>query len=125
MTPLLCLATAIFFEARSEPIDGQYAVGEVILNRVEDTRYPDTVCKVVFEKQQFSFTHDGASDTMHEGEAKDLAISVASDLLCGETTGLTSTHYHATYVKPFWRKHFTLDGQIGNHIFYTNETKYR
>ena len=54
-----CLAIAMYYEARNQPIDGQLAVAQVIMNRVESPRYPDTVCEVVWQPKQFSFTHDG------------------------------------------------------------------
>jgi spore germination cell wall hydrolase CwlJ-like protein len=62
MIGLECLAVAVFFESRSQPIEGQYAVAEVVMNRVESDRWPNTICDVVFQDKQFSFTHDGASD---------------------------------------------------------------
>jgi len=131
MTPLLCLATAIFFEARNESFDAQRFVAEVVINRVQDERYPDTVCEVVFEDKQFSFTHDGKSDDMTDystffdaamqAQAKEIAGEV---LERGETT-ITSTHYHTASVDPYWNDVYTLDGQYGYHIFYTNETPWR
>jgi len=128
MDPLTCLAVAIFFEARGEPVDGQKAVTEVILNRVEDKRYPDSVCEVVFEPYAFSFTHDGKPDSLPEkdplGEAQ-TALTVAQEALDGVTLGITSTHYHTVSVDPSWNKHFDLDGTIGDHIFYTNNTPYK
>lgn len=139
MTSLMCLAVAVFFEARGEPTTGQYAVAEVIMNRVEDDRYPDTVCGVVFEDSQFSFTHDGKPDRLprvatrasNSSKAAVLAYAaqkaktVASDVLDGYRIGITSTHYHTVSVDPFWAEHFELDGMIGNHLFYTNTTQYR
>jgi spore germination cell wall hydrolase CwlJ-like protein len=129
ITPtLLCLATAVFFEARDQTLDGMYAVADVVMNRVEHEKFPDTVCGVVFDSRAFSFTHDGASDHMedyssfHDTHARVIAISVAEDILNGITlVGTTATHYHATYVHPFWADHsdFIRDGQIGVHIFYT------
>lgn len=125
MTPDICLAAAIFFEAGVEPTEGKYAVGQVVLNRVEDHRYPDTVCGVVYEANAFSFTHDGKSDKIPKGINAESSKEVASDLLSNVTYPITSTHYHANYVDPYWNKHFTKDITIGNHIFYTNKTKYK
>lgn len=127
MTSLMCLAVAVFFEARGEPTTGQYAVAEVIMNRVEDDRYPDTVCAVVFEDSQFSFTHDGKPDSLPRvaTRASKRAKRVASEVLEGYRIGITSTHYHTVSVDPFWAEHFELDGMIGNHLFYTNTTQYR
>lgn len=125
MTPLMCLAVAVYFEARGEPLQGQYAVAEVVMNRVADDRYPDTVCGVVFERKAFSFTHDGKPDRLPKNEAGDKALEVATNVMAGLKMGITSTHYHATHVKPYWTSHFELDGKVGDHIFYTNTTRYK
>lgn len=127
MTPAMCLAIAIYFEARGEPLQGQYAVGQVVLNRVEDDRYPDTICDVVFEDRQFSFTHDGRPDRLPvvPTRASRKARRVADDLLNEVTYPSTSTHYHTTSVDPFWNSEYDLDERVGNHIFYTNNTAHR
>lgn len=125
MTDIMCLAIAIYFEARGEPYMGQRAVANVVINRVEDHRYPDTVCGVVFEKKAFSFTHDGKSDKMKNKKAKVKAMELSKLTLEGDLLGITSTHYHATYVSPFWAKHYKFDGKIGVHVFYTNDTKFK
>tara|TARA_R110002167_G_scaffold18630_3_gene69536 strand:- start:1083 stop:1478 length:396 start_codon:yes stop_codon:yes gene_type:complete len=126
MTPLFCLAAAIFFESRDQPLSGQQAVAEVVITRVESPRFPDTVCGVVFQKKQFSFTHDGLSDNFrkHTGnvfdrQAIDIAETIANSALKGDRLGGTSTHYHTTSVKPFWAKYYEVQGRIGDHIFYT------
>lgn len=131
MTPLMCMAVAIFFEARAEPIEGMEAVANVIINRVEDSRYPDTVCDVVWEPKQFSWTHDGLTDDpeAHTGHQDKLAWvtsqRVAEGALQGNLLGITSTHYHAEYVLPFWADIYSKDGVVGTHVFYTNTTEYR
>ena len=131
MTPLTCLAVAVFFEARGEPYQGKEAVANVIINRMLDKRYPNSVCGVVNEHKAFSYTHDGFSDdpTRHTGHQDKIAWvesqEVAKDALEGNTLGMTSTHYHTTNVLPFWTKHYTVDGRVGNHIFYTNDTPYK
>lgn len=131
MTPLMCMAVAIFFEARAEPVAGMEAVANVIVNRVEDSRYPDTVCDVVWERKQFSFTHDGLTDDpeAHTGHQDKLAWAtsqeVAKEALQGNLLGVTSTHYHATSVLPFWAKLYSKDGRVGKHVFYTNNTRNR
>tara|TARA_R110001606_G_scaffold42782_1_gene113926 strand:+ start:353 stop:748 length:396 start_codon:yes stop_codon:yes gene_type:complete len=126
MSPLMCLAAAVFFESRSQPLQGQYAVAKVVMNRVESHRWPDNICDVVFQYKQFSFTHDGKSDkywiynsNVGDRQAIDIAETVARSVLKGDVINSTSTHYHAAYVKPFWRKLYHLDGRIGSHIFYT------
>ena len=119
----LCLATAIFFEARDQSVDGQMAVAEVILNRVADPQWPDTICDVVNQHKQFSFTHDGLSDdpTKYiEPTALKIAQIIANDAMAGlNMIGLTSTYYHTMNVHPYWLHSVKLDGQIGNHLFYS------
>ena len=126
MTPLFCLAMAVFFEARDQPLAGQQAVAEVVMNRVESTRFPDTVCDVVFQHKQFSFTHDGLSDdyTKHTGnifdrQAIDIAETIAESTLKGDRLGVTSTHYHTTSVSPYWSNVYLKDGRVGDHYFFT------
>ena len=127
MTGLECLAMAIFFEARDQPEEGQRFVGEVIMNRVEDSRFPDTICGVVWQKKQFSFTHDGLSDDIDRDPTEKVSASkareLAEDIIEHGHTHITSTHYHSTDVKPFWIGQKTKDGQYGDHIFYTWESK--
>ena len=126
MNQLMCLSAAIFFEARDQPIQGQLAVANVVMNRVESPRWPDEICAVVFQPSQFSFTHDGKSDnylkyTSNVGDRQAIAIAeeIAISVIKGDRLGLTSTHYHATYVKPYWLKQYHQDGRIGDHVFYT------
>lgn len=122
----LCLATAIYFEARGESIDGQVAVGKVILNRVADKRYPSTICGVVFQNErwrnrcQFSFACDGQSDKPLEREAWMMARRIANLVKASwvpDTSG-AATHYHATYVSPRWRTALKQTVQVGQHVFY-------
>jgi spore germination cell wall hydrolase CwlJ-like protein len=121
------LAVAIFFEARDQPLAGQYAVAEVVMNRVMSDRWPDTICEVVFQPKQFSFTHDGKSDRMEtyakdnpiEWRAMKQARAVAEQVFSEGHVEMTSTHYHALSVRPSWAKHYKLDGRIGDHVFYT------
>ncbi len=121
----LCLATAIFFEGRNQSVDGQMAIAEVIINRAADTQWPDTICGVVNQRKQFSFTHDGLSDdpTKYiEPNAWRLAQTIADEALAGRNMiGLTSTYYHTTAVHPYWVHGLQLDGQIGDHLFYSKE----
>ena len=122
MLTILCLSAAIFYEARNQPVDGQLAVAEVILNRVQSDRYPDDACEVINQLKQFSYTHDGKSDDFlkePEQEAVIRAILVASEVLNGYGRGITSTHYHTTAVSPYWNKFYDYDGKLGDHMFYT------
>jgi len=124
-----CLARAVYFEARSETELGQLAVARVILNRVRDANYPDTICKVVYQGAdrtnscQFSFACDGAPDTPKPGDAWNEAQNVAHRAM--STTNQvqiisTATHYHADYVKPRWSDSLKRLIKIGHHIFYAD-----
>lgn len=126
MTEHECLATAIYYEARSESLSGQLAVAEVIANRVADARYPNSVCDVVFQGSsrnigcQFTFTCDGALARKPRGirweRAKSVAAHVTLDLHERRTNG--ATHYHADYVDPIWNAGLVKTRKIGTHIFY-------
>ena len=121
-----CLAEALYFEARGEPIKGQLAVGEVILNRVEDRRYPSSICKVVNQGTgrrfacQFTYTCDGKLETVHERKPYEMALKIAKILITTHDRKLTrgSTHYHSNYVNPKWSKKFERVAKFGRHIFY-------
>lgn len=124
-----CLAQAIYYEARGEPLPGQIAVAEVVLNRKESKRYPDTICAVVFQNEhrknrcQFSFACDGKTDTPPTGKTWTKSISLANYVLADGSLRLTNaaTHYHANYVSPFWSRHLQKTVSIGQHIFYKGD----
>jgi len=121
-----CLAKAIYYEARSERTTGQIAVAEVIMNRVRDHRYPNTICDVVFQGAtrttgcQFTFTCDGAMRRPPRGKRWDKAHMIAAHFLMDLNEQKTSgaTHYHATYVNPVWNSGLIKTRKIGTHIFY-------
>jgi len=121
-----CLAEALYFEARGEPIKGQLAVGEVVLNRVEDPRYPNSICKVVNQGTgrrfacQFTYTCDGKLETVFERDAYAISLKISKILLTTHDRKLTkgSTHYHSNYVNPKWSKNFERITKYGRHIFY-------
>lgn len=126
MLGLECLATIIFFEARDQPLLGQYAVASVVMNRVTSERWPNDICSVMKQKDQFSFYSDGQSDNIEDytdnkldwkaaAEARMVALKVFEK----KETGTTTTHYHSVNVLPSWAKHYKLNGQIGDHLFYT------
>jgi N-acetylmuramoyl-L-alanine amidase len=136
---MYCLAQNIFFEAATESYAGKVAVALVTLNRVQDSRFPNTICGVVYDaytkpswkdpsveipirnKCQFSWYCDGKPDVPYPGAQWRLAQEIAIFTgLMGQYKGLLegATHYHADYVKPSWRNHFTIVGQIDRHIFY-------
>lgn len=122
-----CMATAVYFEARGEPLKGQIAVGQVIMTRVNSDYYPNTICGVVYQGQwnrnacQFSFACDGKPDTPTNKEQWQAAIDVAKKVIAGKVYLKEigdATHYHADYVSPPWRKLVKRVAKIGVHIFY-------
>ncbi len=124
---LRCMATAIYFEARDEPIKGQIAVAQVIMNRIRSPFYPKTICGVVYQGErnrhgcQFSFTCTGKSNSVREKPEWATSVKLAKQVIAGEVwldeVGY-ATHYHATYVHPPWRFELIKVAQIGGHIFY-------
>ncbi len=115
-----CLRTALYFEARGESLQGQFAVAEVILNRVDNPAYPKSVCAVVKQGCQFSFTCDGHSDVMRDRSAVERAGRIARIMLDGAPRALTmgATHFHTRQVNPSWSKRFPRTASIGAHLFY-------
>lgn len=124
-----CLAQNIYFEARGSSFADQVAVADVVLNRVQSQRYPNTVCDVVRQSKypgkrdacQFSWYCDGKSDWPKNKEAWVNAQYLAFNMInYDQYRGLTegATHYHAEYVKPDWANKIQHIGQIGLHIFY-------
>lgn len=121
-----CLTEALYFEARGETLKGIFGVAEVILNRVDDPRYPSSVCGVVNQgtgeryRCQFSYTCDGRPEVMNERQARDLVGKVARMMLDGAPRVLTggATHYHTKSVKPRWSRVFPRTTTIGFHHFY-------
>ena len=134
-TALMCMAVNLYHEAGNQSMIGQMAVGQVVLNRVADTRFPNTVCEVVKQavtykksdkpirwKCQFTWYCDGKKDEPDfDSRTWRLALDHASILinktiLLDVTEG--ATHYHATYVRPAWAKTKTRTTRIDKHIFY-------
>lgn len=120
-TPLMCLALAVYHEARGENLDGQLAVAEVVINRVQDDGFPNNICAVVTQKDQFSFYWDGKSDKPHNKAAFNTAKKIAQHALDGKVLGHGATFYHATYVKPYWADVFEPISRVGKHIFYIEQ----
>lgn len=127
-----CLTEALYFEARGESVKGIFGVAEVILNRVDDPRYPSSVCGVVNQgtgeryRCQFTYTCDGRPEVMNEKRARDLVGKVARIMLDGAPRLLTggATHYHTKSVKPRWSKVFPRTTTIGYHHFYRQPDRY-
>ncbi len=126
-----CLAEALYFEARGETVKGQFAVAEVILNRVDSTRYPNSVCGVIHQGTgrkyacQFTFTCDGIPENISEPAAYRSVGKVAKLMLSGAPRTLTdgATHYHTTAVSPRWARVFRKTAKIGVHVFYRQSTR--
>lgn len=142
---LYCLALNIYHESRSDNLAGQFAVADVVLNRVNDSRYPNTICEVIKQgpiskwwkeekgkevpvrhKCQFSWWCDGKSDEPTQLlswlKAQEVAYHIVmNNQFRGVTEG--ATHYHATYVNPSWNRSMVLIGRIGEHIFYKSLPK--
>lgn len=123
---LRCMTYAIAYEAGREPVAGQQAVGEVILNRMRHPAFPKSVCGVVFQGSarrtgcQFTFTCDGALRRVLPGRIMLAAREVAREVIDGEAAAQIggATHYHANYVMPYWAPTLVRVGQVGAHIFY-------
>jgi len=118
---LSCVATAVYFEARGEPFDGQLAVAEVILNRARSGRYPSTYCGVVKQPAQFSFVRRGQFPRVNEqsaawGYAQSIARIAGKQLV--EALPNDVLWYHADYVAPGWGHRLSKVEKIGAHIFY-------
>lgn len=142
-----CLATAIYYEARSESELGQIAVAQVVLNRVTSRKYPNSICGVVYQNAhmsnrcQFSFACDGRPDNPMHKRAWDQSKKLAAKINCRASCKTApkkirplnrldamiqrSTHYHANYVRPKWRRHLERAGQIGLHVFYISKSTLR
>ena len=134
-TALMCLALNTYHEAKNQSMIGQIATAQVVMNRVMDRRYPNTVCEVVKQgpkykgsdvpvrhKCQFSWFCDGKSDEPKRDskewfKAQDYARIVLSGRIALDVTE-GATHYHATYVRPAWAKTKTRTTRIERHIFY-------
>jgi spore germination cell wall hydrolase CwlJ-like protein len=138
-----CLALAIYYEARSEDTLGQIAIAQVIFNRVRSTKYPNSICRVVYQNAhranrcQFSFACDGRTERPRHKTAWAAAMYLARALNCTKTCKIhprsvhpfmrlsedlrKATHYHADYVAPGWSRKLIRSGKIGRHIFYISK----
>jgi len=131
---VLCMALNIYHEARGEPLAGQIGVAHSVLNRMADSRYPDTACEVIKQAKyhgwdminpiryqcQYSWFCDGLSDKPQDGKAMLEATILAQHVLAGKSIDITegATHYHADYVHPYWADEMTTTIKLGSHIYY-------
>jgi len=134
-----CLAMNIYYEARGSNLADKAGVADVVLNRVYDTRYPDTICEVVHQGKkkkswkdpnkmvmvrnmcQFSWYCDGKADNPQDEDRWQEAQLIAYNMLEHDKfRGISegATHYHATYVKPNWAATLQQVGRLGSHIYY-------
>lgn len=136
---VLCMATNLYHEARGDGLASQIAVAQSVINRVKDPRYPNTVCEVVHQAQyytkekkvpkrnkcQYSWYCDGKSDVPQNTKVMDEMIQLAQTLLKDPHLDITegSTHYHATFVTPYWASKMEYVTTIGSHKFYRTKNK--
>jgi spore germination cell wall hydrolase CwlJ-like protein len=122
-----CLSNAVYFESRSEPVRGQIAVAQVVMNRVFSGYYPGDVCGVVYQNAhrhlacQFTFACDRIPDIVTDQESWARAQRIARETLDGKLwlpEIAKSTHYHASYVHPYWVRAMKKNSKIGLHNFY-------
>ena len=122
-----CLAEAVYYEAGSENEDGQRAVAQVVLNRVRHAAFPHSVCGVVYQGSerttgcQFTFTCDGSLARVPSHAGWRRAMEVAQRALAGDVFAPVghATHYHASWMVPYWAPSVAMVGRIGGHVFYS------
>lgn len=126
-----CLVEAIYYEARNQDFISQLAVANVIIERVRIDYFPSTICEVVHEGRkwkgnmvkhacEFSYYCDGKNENMKESDSIVQAMKVAELAMRGGFVEniLGATHYHATYIYPYWAEILEYLGQVGHHKFY-------
>ena len=127
-----CMASNIYFEASTQSRIGKIAVAQVTMNRVRSPRFPNSVCKVVYQGPknpknsrlcQFSWYCDGKPDVVRNKRVWRECVYVAKHVILGGVPDITlqSTHYHANYVNPWWAKKMKLTMRLGDHIFYRQD----
>ena len=118
---LQCLAGAVYFESRGEPLDGQLAVAEVVINRSEDHRWPGSYCGVVYQRAQFSFVKNGRMPRIKTGSAawkRAQAIARIAHRGLWNSAASDAVYFHAHYVRPSWSRRKTAVATIDTHVFY-------
>ncbi len=117
-----CMAKNIYFEARDQSLEGQIAVAQVVMNRVLSDKYPDSPCKVIYQKNQFSWYWDGKSDRPREKEEFNLAKVIAWAVIQKVVPNIVpeSLHYHSIDILPYWAKGKIPEIIIEDHVFYSD-----
>ena len=116
-----CLAGAVYFESRGEPLAGQLAVAQVVINRAESSRFPESYCGVVYQRSQFSFVRGGSMPSIRkDSQAWQRAKAIARIAHRGlwESPAADALYFHASYVRPAWSRKKTRRAAISTHIFY-------
>jgi len=116
-----CLASAVYFEARGESLEGQLAVAEVVLNRAASGRYPASWCGVVVQRSQFSFVRGGripAANRASDAWRRAVAVARVAEERAERILPRDVLWYHANYVRPSWGRRLSRSSRIGAHIFY-------
>lgn len=116
-----CLAQAVYFEARGEPLAGQLAVARVVINRTTSGRYPPDYCAVVTQRSQFSFVRNGRipeADETSEAWRRARAIARIAHENLWQSEARDALYFHATYVNPSWARRKTQLAKIDTHVFY-------
>ena len=116
-----CLAGAVYFEARGEPLAGQLAVAKVVMNRSDDSRFPSGYCGVVYQRAQFSFVKNGRMPSIRTSTAawkRARAIALIAHEGQWDSEADDSLYFHAKYVRPSWSRKKSQRATISSHIFY-------
>lgn len=118
---LRCLAGAVYFESRGEPLNGQLAVAEVVINRAQDNRWPASYCGVVYQRAQFSFVRGGKMPAINTSSAtwrRAKAVAKIAHEKLWQSDANEAVYFHANYVRPKWSRTKTRVTQIDTHVFY-------
>jgi spore germination cell wall hydrolase CwlJ-like protein len=116
-----CLAATVYFESRAEPLEGQLAVAEVVINRTKSKRFRRTICDVVKQPKQFSFVRGGAipyADRSSRSWKRAVAVAKIARENLWSSSASKALYFHADYAKPGWRHRLQHQATLGNHIFY-------
>ena len=116
-----CMALNLYHEGRGEGRKGQLAIAAVTMNRIKSKDYPDTICEVVWQRKQFSWTHTASKyHSVNDLKAWQQSLALAQSFLDRETVTEvgSATHYHASSVRPYWISAGKLVARLGNHYFY-------